>query len=282
MGLLTGLSAAVSLLFAAIRPDLALLRANGKGGPLGELLAGPYLHSNVLGIALTLGLPFVFAIAHRATRWCCLALTLAALLWTGSRTSELACLAVLVVAALLWRFPRRLWIASVAILGGLALIVALPLVTTDPNAFTRRGRIWTTLLGHFAERPILGHGADFFATQPGLGKELGGDFTHGHNIMVHLFVISGVLGFGLFMALFALVWRNCLALAEQGFRAGLIFLVGFVATSILEASHIAITLAGYQSWLPLLLLAGLTTVRPRPPEPDPVPEQVPQVSGVAT
>src|SRR5205807_9836004 len=63
LGLLAGVTAGGSMLMALVRPDLALLSgdaAGAKRGFVGGLLAGPYPHSNVLGLALALGLPFVF------------------------------------------------------------------------------------------------------------------------------------------------------------------------------------------------------------------------------
>ena len=115
IGVLGALTASGSMLFGAIRPDLALLSGTDAGEKqvlLGGLLAGPFLHSNVLGLALALSLAFVFYLRHPAVRWTCLALILGALVWTGSRTSQLAAGAVLLAYLLLRLFRSRSWPAS--------------------------------------------------------------------------------------------------------------------------------------------------------------------------
>jgi O-antigen/teichoic acid export membrane protein/O-antigen ligase len=260
LGVLAAVTAAGSMLLAAIRPDLGLLTgadAGSKGGLLGGLLAGPYPHSNVLGIALALGLPFVFGIPRAAARWGCLTVVLFAVVWTGARSSQFA-VAVVVVAYLLMRlWPERKWPAGVLVAAGVALIVVVPLVTRDPASFTNRGQIWRALLHRWTQRPVVGFGPDFFDRTPDLAKALGGQFTHGHNLLVQLLVVGGLLAVVLTAGLLYLAWRQSLALARAGHAVPVLFLIALVHASWLEASHIVITLAGYLTWLPLFVIARL-------------------------
>ncbi|SCG68642.1 O-antigen ligase family protein [Micromonospora coxensis] len=272
IGVLGGLTALVSMVFAAARPDLALISgaaAGEKSVLLGGLLAGPYLHSNVLGIALALSVAFVFHLRHPGLRWTCLALILAALLWTGSRTSQLAVGAVLLTYVLLRLFRHRSWPASVTLAAGALLVVVVPLITTDPESFSERGRIWAALLDRWRDSPIVGWGPKLFQQDPALAAELGGQFNHGHNVMVQLLVVGGLLALVAFGLLCWAAWRRSAMLAAQGRPAALLFLVGLVHVSWLEASHIPTTLSGYVTWLPLLTiaLAGPTALLDAPASP---------------
>ena len=260
IGFLTGITAAGSMLLALIRPDLALLSGDAAGTKtvlVGGLLAGPYPHSNVLGLALALGLPFVLSIGNAVLRRGTLGVVLVALLWTGSRGSQVAAVVVLVTLLLIRRYPARTWLPALPLTIGLGLIVLVPLVTTDPDGFSRRGRIWQALLHRWAERPVLGRGPGYFQREPGLAAALGGQFTHGHNLMVQLLIVGGLVTVVLFAALLYLTWRQSAALVRAGQLAPVLFLIALVHVSWLEASHVATTLAGHLMWLPLFLIARL-------------------------
>ncbi len=258
LGVLGGLTALGSMLFAAIRPDLALLSGAASGEKsvlLGGLLAGPYLHSNVLGLMLALSAPFVFLLRSAAVRRTCLVMILAALLWTGSRTSQLAVGAVLLCYLLLRLLRGRTRPVSVVLAAGALLVVVVPFLTTDPEGFSKRGQIWTALLDRWYESPLVGWGPKVFQEDPELAVDLGGQFNHGHNVMVQLLVVGGLLALVPFVALCWLAWRRSVDLAAHGRPTALLFLVGLVYVSWLEASHVSTTLSGYLVWLPLLMIA---------------------------
>ncbi|MFG2047874.1 O-antigen ligase family protein [Micromonospora sp. NPDC048935] len=282
IGVLGAATAVVAMLLAAGWPDLGLLTgadAGNKGWAIGGLLAGPYAHSNVLGIILALSLPFAFGIRHTTSRRVTLTLILVALLWTGSRTSQLAAIVVLLTWGLLrWRTAgqadrlERGRGRQLSMLIGIPLVVALgltifsPLLTTDPAGFTNRGRTWRALLSRWAERPLTGHGPEYFERQPDLAAALGGRYTHGHNVLVHLLAVGGLLAVVLFTVLLCQVWRRSMLLAGAGSPGPALFLIALLWVSWLEASHLAVTLAGYLTWLPLALIA-------RAGLPSPAPEQ---------
>ena len=95
----------------------------------------------------------------------------------------------------------------------------------------------------FMERPVLGWGPDVFA-RPELAVELGGQFTHGHNAVVHLLVVGGLLAAVLFAGLLVVTWHRSLAQARAGRPVPLLFVLALVGVSALEASHLSTTLAG--------------------------------------
>ncbi|MGV9211567.1 O-antigen ligase family protein [Micromonospora sp. RB23] len=257
VGVLGGLTAAGSMLFAVIRPDLALLTGEAAGDKkvlLGGLLTGPYLHSNVLGLALALSVAFVFLLRRPALRWACLAVILGALVWTGSRTSQVAAVAVIGAYVLIRLLRGRSWPASLAFAAGALLVGAVPLITSDPASFSERGRIWTVLLDRWAESPIVGWGQDVF-DEPAVTAALGGQFNHGHNVMVQVLVVGGLLALVPFLLLCFVAWRRAAALCGAGQPVPLLFLVAFAHVSWLEASHVSTTLTGYVTWLPLLVIA---------------------------
>ncbi|MBF9131800.1 O-antigen ligase family protein [Plantactinospora sp. S1510] len=260
IGILGAATATGSILLALVRPDLALISgtaAGDKSGLLGGLLAGPFLHSNVLGIALALSIPFVFCVGHPLIRRGGLVVLLFALFWTGSRSSQLAVAAVLFTYLLIRLFPTRIWMLWTMMTAGVAAVVFVPLLTTDPEAFTRRGRIWHTLLDQWAEHPLLGYGPRYFQREPDLAVELGGEFTHAHNAMVQFLVVGGLVTTAVVALLLVLTWRRSMALATAGFPAAALFLVAFLYVSWLEASHVPTTLAGHATWLPLMVIARL-------------------------
>ncbi|MEV0392189.1 O-antigen ligase family protein [Polymorphospora rubra] len=261
LAVLGAVTAAGSILLALIRPDLGLLSgaaAGAKGGFFGGLLAGPLPHPNVLGIALALSLPFVVCIRNAPLRFGSLALLLGAVAWSGSRTSQLAVAAV-VVAYLM----RRSWLAFVPAAAGFLLIVFVPPLTVDPESFTERGRIWTALFGHWVEQPMLGFGEKFFLS-PDLGEKLGGHFNHGHNLMVHTVVIGGIVALAFLALLLGVTWDRAVASVRVGQYAPMLFLTAFAQVSWLEASHVPMTLAGYATWLPLILIIWLRMDQPDP------------------
>jgi O-antigen/teichoic acid export membrane protein/O-antigen ligase len=274
VGVLGVVSAVASMALALARPDLGLLSGSAAGSKsilLGGLLAGPYPHSNALGLSLALSAPFILCFRHTLVRRSCLLVVLFAVLWTGSRTSELAVGVTLLTygAYLLIKHEKaRGWLLSVPLAAGVGMIVLAPALTSDPDGFTERGRIWTALLARWADRPVLGLGPEYFERTPDLSQALGGQFTHGHNLLVQLLTVGGLLTVVLFAALLSLAWRQSVRLAAQGFAVPAVFLIAFVHVSWLEASHVSTTLAGYLAWLPLVLIirTGLATRHDKQPE----------------
>ena len=147
----------------------------------------------------------------------------------------------------------------------------MAVITTDPGSFSKRGQIWTALLDRWSDSPLFGWGPKVFQ-DPAVTAELGGQFSHGHNVMVQLLVVGGLMAVVPFALLCFVAWRRSVALAADGHPAALLFLVAFMHVSWLEASHLSTTLTGYLAWLPLLAIALAGPASPparsgRPPAP---------------
>lgn len=206
LGYMTGAVALVSLLLGALRPDL------GTMGPIGNedksllplpLLAGPYDHSNVLGIILALGSPWVLLIPRRATRMFFLICTLAALLLSASRTSLAGTGAALVVALVTPHISRsrlatKFFVSTVACFG-LALVVGVPLMTQDPEAFSERSKIWAGSLALWRAHPWFGIGPAGYGDISGSTNDLGNLAFNGHNWFIHALTTTGVVGIALLL-----------------------------------------------------------------------------------
>ncbi|MFC5727447.1 MULTISPECIES: O-antigen ligase family protein [Nocardioides] len=160
-----------------------------------DQLAGPFGHSNTLGIYCALAVPFALTISRK---WVCAlstaTLTLA-VLWSSSRSALIALgiffLIVLVttVTRRSRRSAMRLWGLSV-----LGLTVVVPFATTDPAAFTRRGAIWMGSIELWREDWVTGLGTDTYERVGALFNSMGPDASSGHNLAVGSLVVSGLAG----------------------------------------------------------------------------------------
>jgi O-antigen ligase len=74
-----------------------------------------------------------------------------------------------------------------------ALVLALPMFTRDPEAFTNRGYIWAVSLDAWSENPWVGNGSDWYQDIAGYHTDLGGYAFHGHNQLVQALVTGGVI-----------------------------------------------------------------------------------------
>jgi hypothetical protein len=158
------------------------------------LLAGPLNNANSLGMALALTLPFTLALRGRV-RVAGIAATLAAILWTSSRTSITGAIVGLVVFAVCRRSGRRISVLIVVLCG--VVQVALPLAFRGQSgAFTNRGVIWDRSLDALTSAVWLGEGPNFYADQIQFGAQLGRWAFHGHNEFITLSTTGGVLAAG--------------------------------------------------------------------------------------
>lgn len=165
--------------------------------PFPNLLAGPFLQANLLGLALAIGFPFIWLVRRLAVRVVLMGVVLVALVWTASQTAEVTVVAGLAVVAARRlsgdRHRPGLSVKIVALIG-VALLVATPFLVSDPNAFTGRGKIWMAALGHVPESLWFGHGTDWFSVYVKQVNDIGRFGFHGHNLLVHTLVTGGVVG----------------------------------------------------------------------------------------
>lgn len=239
LGRLTVLTAGASMVLALVAPEFATIEA----GPLAEksligqgALAGPFPHSNTLGVLLALTLPSVLLLGSRRRQAVGFVVVATAIVWTASRTSWLAggivLLALLTLALIRSQRARRslVWVSSACIV---AVVVVVPSSTNSPLAFTERGRIWLASFDRWSVARWFGAGPDAF-TSPGAWEiRLGGAF-HAHNMFVQSVAIGGIV---MLAALGALVWASTMRAARamhHGDRLPFLLLASFLAAGLLE------------------------------------------------
>ena len=82
--------------------------------------------------------------------------------------------------------PRRLagpvvWATSLSVL---AVVFILPLRTTDPNAFTRRGAIWIGSLAQAHHDVFFGQGPNWYSDIAQFDNDLGNQASSGRRVLV--------------------------------------------------------------------------------------------------
>jgi len=245
LGYLVGGVAALSLLMGWLVPELAIYRAQS-----GELLTpeklivpwgvlvGPLSNGNNLGQLLTLGLPTVFLVRRRLHAAVLATLTLAALVWTASRSSLLAA-AVVLVTALLLRAGDRPWrrvVAGCVLLALVTTVVALPLSTSDPTAFSNRGGIWAASLDYWRTSPLTGLGSTFYASVSDVVNTLGPTAFHGHNQFVHVLTTGGLVYLALLTVLFTTLAYRAVVWVAAGQPFPVLSLASLATSCTLEVS----------------------------------------------
>jgi hypothetical protein len=201
-------------------------------------LASVFGHSNTLGIAVALGIPFLMQLKTRPSRVVLLAAAGWVILWSASRTAIFAAGLALVVVMIVSRMPRlvALALAWAVALTTLTVVFALPLHTTDPDAFTRRGAIWIGSLSEAHQNLALGQGPNWYYDIAQFDNQLGAQASSGHNWFVSTLVVGGavgmVLGIALLLRLLTAITRG-----SEGFRTGATaywYWISIVAISTLE------------------------------------------------
>ncbi len=161
-----------------------------------RLLAGPFAQMNNLGMSVAVGVPFCMLITHKWRRRLAIVAILATATLASSRTSLLAVLAT-VGCMFLFRVvksdrARRAW-STVLLLGISAVIVWLPLHTSDPHSFTNRGRIWLASREMWTDNWQIGLSTWAYVRQGPLLDVLQHPSYHGHNLFVTVFTCGGVV-----------------------------------------------------------------------------------------
>jgi hypothetical protein len=259
VGWLTVISTTISLGLGVFMPELGTTLAPivGQKTLWPTLLAGPYGHPNVLGLGLSLGVPFIFLIRQKAVRNLGLVATLAAVIWSGNRGSIAAVVLGLIVYFIMYRRPRARFLPAVLLVAVTALTVGLPLVTTDPAAFSLRGRIWTTSFEYFWESPLIGNGTNFYGLIGRFHNSFGEQAFNGHNAFVHLLTTGGVLLLlGVACVLIA-TYRRAAQRVGQERAIAVSFVIMLILNSLLQntITYTGLSELAYGGWLCLAVLA---------------------------
>lgn len=245
LGYLHGVLVVLSLALAFVSPEKGTYQAADGSAfapakeilPIG-ILIGPFTDGNNCAQVLLLGLPAVAFLSRPGARRLIGSLTAFALVWTSSRSALIGLViagAVLVGLRLVRPAARGPLSAMTLIAGGLTL-VALPLLTTSPSAFTNRGFIWQESLRAWSESPLFGLGSDYYSQLARFVNPLGGLAFHGHNQAVQVLVTTGLLGAGLVLVLCVLLVRRAAGWAARGVSQPTVFLSALLVSSSQEVS----------------------------------------------
>lgn len=256
----------IALGLAPGRPGLMpdIFSSFGEKALIGNsILAGPFGHSNQLGMNLALGLPFV-ALALRGTqRVVGILFALIAITWSASRTSLAVTLVVILVilgAVILKRPASRLMMLAGSA-AATTLMFLLPTVTQDPTAFTNRGLVWDVSLTAANTSPFLGLASDAFTTLSQISIQIGAVVNTGHNVYVTIMTIGGWLGVAVFfVCLFILVTRASREYLKD--PVPLLVLFTMLLFSIIEDPLRGLALAP-TSWILIPILIHTSNIRPR-------------------
>jgi O-antigen ligase len=175
-----------------------------------------------------------------------MSLVVVTILWSSSRTSIAVTVAFALVLAAVGAFRStavRLRVLQMAIAVCLVVAVALPIVTKDPLAYTRRALIWQHALDYWSRSPIAGWGPDILSERNSLTRAVGGYPIHAHNIWLTVAVMGGVVALISVTALLGLLVYRASRMFLEGEALPFLFLVVLALVGIAEdpvrAFHIA-------------------------------------------
>lgn len=244
IGWVVVVTAALAIAFGVLLPEAGIFRK-----PTGEvivtaksdlpwgLLTGMFSHPNSLGQYLAIGLPFVTLIRRGLVRVAGVAIVLVAIVWSSSRTAEIAVAAAVLISliSMAWSPPRRRLPVGMGLLALAGAVVAVPLATTSYEAFTNRGYIWAVSRQFAAAEPVFGLGPGWYSVIGSSAGNLGPTVFHGHNQFVHTLTTGGLVGV-IVISAYSLIalWRA--AARSRATFVGAAFLASLFATCLFEVS----------------------------------------------
>ena len=245
LGYLIGTTALIAITMGALEPGKGIL-SHADGTAIiadkqiipGGSLIGMFTDGNNLGQFLVMGFATIGFIKSRFWRWTVWSVTVFALVWSASRSSLIALVAMIVVAVILQSVAER----NRAVLGAIAVtvyataIVALPLVTTAPGAYSNRGFIWQQSLAAWAHNRWFGLGTNIYAKIGASSSTLGGTVFHGHNEFIHALVTGGIILAVLMGVVIVAAVAASARLAAEGSNFGFLYLVTFLGACLFEVS----------------------------------------------
>lgn len=202
-----------------------------------ELLSGPYVYNNFLGLAIATGSPLLLLLHRRSVAIACTILIAVATVWSGSRTALLALIIGAVVLTLLFLMRDRQiakWAASALLVGIGLLTIGVPLVFRNrADSFSYRGTIWNAVLSEWSASPWFGLGRDLFSPESHLVDAVRYYVSHGHNFFITVLGVGGI--FGLASTVLLLSWIGIVAVRAISWSpVPYVFLIVTLATGIFE------------------------------------------------
>jgi O-antigen ligase len=245
---LTAITAVLSIGMALLRPSSALYTSQ-SGIQIAEdkqilpwgLLEGFLSQPNNLGQLLIIGFPAVLLLRRGPLRYLYTGVIGLALIWTASRSTIYAAgIGVLVTLVCLWARRSsptvRRAVSALSVLMMTVVLVALPLLTTDPEDFSNRGYIWHISLQAWTGSPWFGLGANWYTVIGSTSANLGGSVFHGHNQFVQALVTGGVVLVALLALLVGVLMLAASRFAARGDIFGTVYLTALLGSCWLEVS----------------------------------------------
>ena len=223
-----------------------------------KLLAGPFAQMNNLGMSVAVGVPFCFMIGRRWRRWTSIGLILVTCVLAASRTSLIAVVAVvgsLLVFALFRSQEWRRMISWLMMIGAAAVVVWVPLHTTNPAAYTNRGEIWLLSRQFWGNSWATGLSTSTYTGNGKVAESLGHSSYHGHNLFVTVMTCGGVLLLFFMVPLAIGLVGRALAVLPFSF-APVLFVIVILSMSIAEMPLRIDTFDG-ASWITWTALLAL-------------------------
>ncbi len=270
---LATISASASVAIGLFASSVALMPPSwdeGKAFIGSSALAGIYGHSNHLGTMLALSVPFIICVYKGAKRNICLAIIVAALIWSASRASLASVAAFCVLALMLGEngLPRRRNRNSAfllaAIFAGISIAIWLPLATADPTAYSNRGRIWQASVEFWSRSPWMGWGADVLRKRSELTLYIDAIPRSSHNVWLTFATAGGLLALIALVIAGATVTLRAVAMYRAGEALPLLFVFMLVLLSIAE-DPVGVLHAQPQSFLVWPALAFMFCIPRRSP-----------------
>ena len=235
LGYLTGALAIGSIAMGLFFPAAGILQSVDLGTAtlnkqiLGSgVLIGPFISENVLGQFLSLGAASIFLIERKWWRWTLFASVVYAVVWSSARGS-IAALSAVVIVALLMRAVTPPLRSAVGFLLGIAVLavgVVIPLVTTNPTAFTNRATIWQASLHSWSSNKLVGLGSNWFARQLASSQNIANTASQAHNEFIQMLATGGIV----LVSLVALLCLVLLSSAAWTATLGEFFPIEFVVS----------------------------------------------------
>lgn len=204
-------------------------------------LAGPFGHSNVLGVYCGVAFALVPLIDNVRWRVLC-AVTLVATITASATRTALIGVGFVMLWWLLCYFRS---VFSIRVAGtALATITMVgmfivPFLNWDPRAFTDRAYIWAASVRIWRESPLFGKGFDWFANDAQYSAEIANwaFVGTGHNIVMDTLVKTGLVGMAAVVPLFIIAIRFARSSPIVNQQIAIFgFLIGYFVIATTEAA----------------------------------------------
>jgi len=221
-----------------------------------RVLAGPFSQMNPLGMSLAICLPFTLLIENKVLRVLAFTITAFALFLTASRTAVIAAAAAVILGLIFAVTKRSAKSRRYVFLGagvlGIGITALVPYLTTDPTAFTNRGRIWLASTPFWKDNVWLGLGE--YSIDGDISRFLKYFAPHAHNLFIQTMTTGGLLLLGLLTLMFIIMFRSSYKILHKNSALAL----GFITMLVLGIAEVPFRFevfdsAAWATWAVLII-----------------------------